>query len=141
MTRRIVEDVELEAEEEDPKPRKASKKGGKNMKKKVTKNAGRKAAKKEVRSRESKTGKYQSMKHLAEALFAKNKELTREQFIAEVKKEYPNSPALENEARMQEHYGHYRHFVVNRQEFTIVPRPAWAKGARAKIKKATKKAA
>lgn len=101
------------------------KKGTKKSKKAATKK--KSTAKKSTRL--SKSGKYKSVRHLVETIFARKKDTTAEAMEKEVKKEYPQSAFT-----AKTHYPWYKTRIVNRREFvTDVKVPKWAKGG-AKIK-------
>ena len=83
-------------------------------------------------SRESKSGKYKSIRHLMEVLFFKDKELTKEEALKIVKKEYPGSGFAEERSN---HFSWYHTHIVNLREFVVIEPPKWANGGGAKIKK------
>jgi len=102
----------------------------KKAEKKVTKKAAtKKAATKKVSSRISKSGKYSSIRNLMESLFAKNKEVSFEDALKTVKKEYPNSKFN------KQHFGWYRTQIISYSG--VKPKTKTKKAE----KKVTKKAA
>jgi hypothetical protein len=95
----------------------------------------KKTEKTERKSRASKSGKFKSLRHMMEALFYKNQNLTADEAMKAVKKEYPDSAYVNN----TNHFPWYHTHIVNLREFTVIEPPKWAKGTAAKIKKAAKK--
>ena len=73
----------------------------------------------------SKSGKYRSVRHLLETLFSKNKELTKEEARAAVKKEFPDSKYLRT---TKTHFSWYKSHILNHREFVTIDPPSWAKG-------------
>lgn len=112
---------------EESKTEKKSKKSEKKSKK----------SKKEESTRESKTGKYTSFRHMVEAVFYKDKDAKVDDVIGIAKKEYPGCSFLTG-GRTNKRFGWYKSHIVNHGEFTTVEAPKWAKGG-AKIKKSSKK--
>lgn len=111
-----------------------SEKKEKKMKTKKTKKVAKKAkaSKKSSKARMSVSGKYKNIRALMETLFAKNKEITMDQVIPHVKKEFPGSAFTKNP---NVHFSWYKSHVVAHREFTTMDAPAWAKGSSAKVKK------
>jgi hypothetical protein len=93
----------------------------------------KKAKKTERKSRASRSGKYKSMRHMMEAMFYKNQNLTSDEAMKMVKKEFPDSAYVKSN-----HFPWYHTHIVNLREFTVIEPPKWAKGG-AKIKKHDKK--
>lgn len=73
----------------------------------------------------SKSGKYKSVRHLLETLFFKNKELTKDEAKAVVKKEFPDSKYLRT---TKTHFSWYKSHILNHREFVTIDPPSWAKG-------------
>ena len=87
-------------------------------------------AKREVKHRpKSTSGKYKTIYHLLETMFAKNRELTAEKAMIAVTREFPQSAYVKSD-----HFPWYKTHIVSRGEFRFVKRPAWATGVIAKIK-------
>ena len=103
-------------------------------KKEKKENKSKKTKKTERKSRASKSGKFKSLRHMMEALFYKNQNLTSDEAMKNVKKEFPDSAYVKSN-----HYPWYHTHIVNLREFTVIEPPKWAKGKVAKIKKAEKK--
>lgn len=114
---------------------------------KTTKKAKKEASKKEVKkskkekkvakTRASKDGKFKSVRHLMETLFAKNKNMEKEVADKMVAKEFPDSAWAKNLKKKDSigsHFPWYKNHIVSHREFTTIDVPAWAKGG-AKIKK------
>jgi hypothetical protein len=119
--------------------RAAANMGGTVKKKKpVKKVATKKSTKKVVAKKtertpreQSKSGNFKSIRHLMEVSFAKNKDLTKDEAIAIVKKEFPKASFIINPTS---HFGWYKSHIVGKYEFKHVDAPKWTKGVRAKIK-------
>jgi hypothetical protein len=75
------------------------------------------------RVRNSKNGKYTSIRHLAETLFSKNPDLTLEQWKSAMSKEYPKSASAG--MKCYGHFCYYRHHLVMQGRFRCIPRPSW----------------
>ena len=115
------------------------KKSTKKVEKKSTKKIAKKAAKKTAKhighsKPECATGKFKSIRNLLETLFAKNKDLSKEDADVAVKKHFPKSQWV----KVGTHFTWYKSHIVNRGEFLTITAPKWASGG-AKIKKSTKK--
>ncbi len=74
----------------------------------------------------SKTGKYKSIRHLAEVLFSKNPDLSLARFKLEMKIEYPKSVGAST-LKCYSTFCWYKHHLVNKQNFKCIEKPAWAK--------------
>lgn len=93
-------------------------------------------AKKEHKPRpKSTSGKYKSVRHLLEMLFAKNKDLARDEAKAIVKKEFPDSKYLRT---TKTHFSWYKSHIVGHGTFITIDPPAWTKGG-PKVKKIQRK--
>jgi len=113
------EDEEDEDEEEDEAPKKKSK---------VSKKNNKKASKKEGKKKESsrpkgKSGKFKTIRHFMESLFAKNKNLTKEEAGKLMAKEFPNSAWVDGT-----HFPWYKNHIVNHGRFFHMTAPKWAEG-------------
>lgn len=92
--------------------------------KEVTKKVSKKIAAKKVSKKvsakrpQSKSGKYKNIRHLLEALFHKNSNLTSEQAMQEVKKEFPTSKYVESN-----HYPWYKTHIINKNEWIHFDKP------------------
>jgi hypothetical protein len=71
----------------------------------------------------STSGKYKSIRHLAEVLFAKNPDLTIEQWKKAMMKEYPKSESAG--IKCYGHYCWYRHHLALQGRFRYIERPSW----------------
>lgn len=118
-------------EKKDDAKKDAVKKAGKQAK------TGTKKAKKTEHTPrpQSKSGKYQSIRHLAEVMFAKNKDISREEFVKNLVEEYPISTAAESEQRGREHYAKYKNMIVSHNIWLVIEEPKWAKKPGKKSKK------
>lgn len=70
-----------------------------------------------------KGGKYKSIRHLLESMFAKKEGLTREEADAAVKKFFPTSRWV----TFGSQWGSYNTRIHNRHEFVTMDPPKWAK--------------
>lgn len=118
---------ELEAGEVQNNPKKKKEK----VMKKKTKKTKKTATKAVAKTRASVSGKYKSIRHLLENLFARNKDLTTELALPHVKKEFPKTGFVSSPSA---HFAWYKSKIVSHREFTTIDPPAWAKGRSAKIK-------
>jgi len=131
MKNELMEQRKMEAAEDGGSTKATKKKSAK--KKSAKKSAKKKSAKKERVPREqSKSGKYVSIRHLMETLFAKNQDLEKDAAIAAVKKEFPKAAFLANPGS---HFGWYKSHIVSHGEYKHVEKPKGKVKAVAKIKK------
>lgn len=94
-----------------------------------------KKEKKERRHRVSKSGKFKSTRHMMEVLFAKNKNLTKEEANKAVSKEFPNGAwAKRMKVGKKSHFPAYKTRIVSHCVFKTINPPSWAKKHGAKIK-------
>ena len=123
--------------------KKVEKKSSKKVEKKLSKKAEKKSNKKVGKKKdgrvgfgrqECKTGKFKSIRHLLETLFAKNKDLTKEEGDIAVKKHFPTSRWVTFDSQ----WGSYFTRIRSHGEFKTITAPKWAQGG-AKIKKSNKK--
>lgn len=73
----------------------------------------------------SKSGKYRSIRHLAECLFAEKSDLDLKSFKKAMKEEYPKSPS--GGISCYNHFSYYRHKLVKQGLFQCIPVPEWYK--------------
>lgn len=80
---------------------------------------------------QSKSGKYKNIRHLLETLFHKNPNLTSEEAMQEVKKEFPGSKYVASN-----HYPWYRTHIISKNEWVHFDKPK-TKMAKIKTQKQT----
>ncbi len=96
-----------------------------------TKKKTKKVAKPKVEKKKSTSGNYKSVRQLVETQFSKNKDVTAEEILKAVVKEFPNVKYVENP---KQHFAWYKSHIISRNEWVTIDPPAWSKKPAAKIK-------
>lgn len=125
-TEKKIATKKTETKKSDKKIVKAETKKGKG-KDKAKGKAGRK-------QRASKNGKYKSIRNMMEILFAKNKELTKEEADKAVMANFPTSGWAGRIKIGRSHFPSYKTRIVSHCMFKTMAAPAWAKKTSAKVK-------
>lgn len=73
----------------------------------------------------SASGKYKSIRHLAEVIFSKTPDLDVKKWQTIMKREYPKSESAG--IKCYGHYCWYKHHIVSQGRFTFIPVPSWFK--------------